>query len=77
MITIAEFIDDLEKPFGPIARRIDVELDATGRKECSGEQRKLAQSRYVNTALAPMEDYAYAYQAPISGYTPYYYGVYA
>ena len=41
------------------------------------EQRKLAQASYVNTALAPVEDYAYAYQAPIPGYTPYYYGVYA
>ena len=41
------------------------------------EQRKLAQASYVNTALAPVEDYAYAYQAPMPGYTPYYYGVYA
>ena len=40
------------------------------------EQRKLAQASYVNTALAPVEDYAYAYQAPMPGYTPYYYGVY-
>lgn len=41
------------------------------------EQRKLAQASYVNTALAPVEDYVYAYQAPMPGYTPYYYGVYA
>ena len=41
------------------------------------QERQLAQSTYVNSALAPVEDYDYAYQAPIPGYTPYYYGVYA
>jgi hypothetical protein len=44
--TIATLIDDLEKEYGPIARRINVTLDEeTGRKLCCGEKNQLTQEQ--------------------------------
>ena len=38
------------------------------------QERRMAQATYTNPKLAPVEDYMFAYQPPIPGYTPYYYG---
>ena len=38
------------------------------------QERRMAQATYTNPKLAPVEDYMFAYQAPIPGYTPYYSG---
>ena len=44
--TIAKFVDDLEKLHGPIARRIEVDLDPeTDRKVCHGEKNNLTQEQ--------------------------------
>eukprot|EP01049_Picozoa_sp_SAG25_P015027 SAG25_NODE_2890_length_1331_cov_1.515422_2_plen_153_part_00 len=40
------------------------------------EQRQIADSMYVDSRFAPVEDYDYAYQPPIPGVAPYYYGRY-
>ena len=46
MTTITEFIADLEKNHGPIARKIEVELDPeTDRKVCHGEKNNLTQEQ--------------------------------
>ena len=46
MTPIAQFIDLLEKNHGPVARRIDVEIDPeTGRKLCCGEKNNLTQEQ--------------------------------
>eukprot|EP01048_Picozoa_sp_COSAG05_P015664 COSAG05_NODE_1914_length_3840_cov_5.230687_2_plen_709_part_00 len=43
---IAQFIDTLENNHGPVARRIDVEIDPeTGRKLCCGEKNNLTQEQ--------------------------------
>ena len=38
------------------------------------EERRMAQATYTNPRLAPVEDYMFAYQPPIPGYTPYFSG---
>jgi hypothetical protein len=40
------------------------------------EQRQIADSMYIDSRFAPVEDYDYAYQPPIPGVAPYYYGRY-
>ena len=40
------------------------------------QARRRAQSAFINTALAPVEVMSDAYQAPIPGMVPYYYGSY-
>ena len=46
MTTIAYFIAELEKTFGAVARRIQVDIDPeTGRKLCHGEKNNLTQEQ--------------------------------
>jgi hypothetical protein len=61
-----------------IVPAVDTEdaTDNTKLRQGLVQERRLAESAYIDPTLAPVEEYLSSYQAPIPGYTPYMYGTY-
>ena len=61
-----------------IVPAVDTEdaTDNTKLRQGLVQERRLAESAYIDPTLAPVEEYLSSYQAPIPGYTPYMYGSY-